>query len=114
MCLVQVRRRILHPQNELVGQTEDTLASSYHLAGASSQAQMHCRASLGVISASYPADSLQVAFQKVRLASLSGASPDWRNVIAGQVCNTLHKQFGQKFGSEVYQEMLARYDEGVS
>ena len=68
--LPQIRRAHLHPHNELLGATANTLADALAADGSLAEAAQQCSASLDILSGTYPPDSTAVAHQKLKLASL--------------------------------------------
>ena len=68
--MAQIRRRLLHPSNELLGATADALADAYAAGGSFAGAAEQCATSLAVMSHAYAADSTAVAHCKLKLARL--------------------------------------------
>lgn len=68
-CL-QIRTRLLHPDNQLIGGTHDALARALHAARRPQEACRHLCASLAQLRRQYPPDSTAVAFQQLQLAAL--------------------------------------------
>ncbi|GAB4822648.1 hypothetical protein N2152v2_009694 [Parachlorella kessleri] len=68
---LQERQQLLHPANQLLGQTHDTLAralcAAHHPPAA---AVPHLRASLAVLQHHYPPSTTGVAFQQLQLADM--------------------------------------------
>lgn len=67
---LQIRRRHLHPHNELLGATADALADAFAAGGDVSKAAEQCAVSLEVIARSYGPHSTAAAHCKLKLAGL--------------------------------------------
>ena len=66
----QERQALLHPLNQLLGQTHDALARALHAAQRPAAATGHLRASLVPLARHYPPGSTAIAFQKLQLAAM--------------------------------------------
>lgn len=74
-CL-QERLLLLHPGNQLLGQTHDAVARALQAAGRPEAAAAHLRASLRLLQRQYPPNSTAVAFQQLKLAAMLRVAGD--------------------------------------
>ena len=93
----QVRRRLLHCQNELLGYTEDALAdalvaSSRHW----EKAAAACSRSIKILEMHYPAGSLTVANEQLKCAALlrNAGRLEEGALLEEQACHVVRLHFG--------------------
>ena len=66
----QIRRKLLHPDNEVVGASEDAAGNACAAAGDLAAAAQHCSAALRAVEGAYGAAGTATAHQQLKLAAL--------------------------------------------
>ena len=99
----QVRRRLLHRHNELLGLTWDALSDGLAATGRRwGEAAAACSASLSILLEHYPADSLPVAYQQLKCAALFRRGGDQQRAgsLEAAAGRAMHLHFGDERHSD--------------